>query len=185
LECVGGPLRMGVHRDLVELHVQTAQSAISTWLACQREGGLEELVEADVSAEALAELRAQNPHDQPVWPHSLEHLQEVLIWDRLTSLQTALHVALGKFSVGFGDLASRHPTIYSVAFLQLYNHLVEGAFVRHCANENCQQHFVRQRGRAEYGQHRTTGVKYCSRECARAQAQRSLRRRRKAKASTS
>jgi hypothetical protein len=28
LECVGGPLRMGVHRDLVELHVQTAQSAI-------------------------------------------------------------------------------------------------------------------------------------------------------------
>lgn len=78
-----------------------------------------------------------------------------------------------------GDLADRHLSVCSVAFLQLYNHLAEGASVRRCANQNCGRQFVRQRGRAEYGQHRTTGIKYCSRECARAQAQREPRRRRK------
>ncbi|MFD7645667.1 hypothetical protein ACFV4P_34045 [Kitasatospora sp. NPDC059795] len=66
-----------------------------------------------------------------------------------------------------------------MAFLQLYNHLAEGSFVRRCGNANRGRNFVRQRGRAEYGQHRTSGVKYCSRECARAQAQRELRHRRR------
>ena len=61
----------------------------------------------------------------------------------------------------------------------LYDRLAEGAAPRRCASETCQRLFVRQRGRAEYGQYRTGGVKYCSRECARAQAQRELRRRRK------
>ncbi len=46
--------------------------------------------------------------------------------------------------------------------------------VHQCANERCDRAFVRQRGRAAHRQHRTTGVKYCSRECARAQAQREL-----------
>jgi hypothetical protein len=67
-----------------------------------------------------------------------------------------------------------------VSFLQLYNHLVEKAEFRQCANEPCGKTFVRQRGRAEFGQHRTSGILYCSRDCARAQAQRQLRRRRKA-----
>jgi hypothetical protein len=40
----------------------------------------------------------------------------------------------------------------------------------------CGKTFVRQRGRAEFGQHRTSGILYC----ARAQPQRQLRRRRKA-----
>ncbi|MEU7429038.1 hypothetical protein [Streptomyces sp. NPDC040750] len=173
------PYPFGVHRDLVAIYLRTAQDAITTWLACQRKGGLEELVRPHVTEETLADLRSQTQHREQPWPRSLEELQEILIDAELTSLEEVLNRALGRFSIGIGDLSDRYPTVYSVAFLQLYNHLVEGATVRHCANERCGRAFVRQRGRAAYRQHRTTGVKYCSRECARAQAQRELRRRRK------
>jgi hypothetical protein len=67
--------------------------------------------------------------------------------------------------------------LYSLCCLELFNHIVEKATYRRCANETCGRLFVRQSGRAEHGQHRTRGVKYCSRECARAQAQREYRRR--------
>ncbi|MET7765710.1 hypothetical protein ABZS71_28200 [Streptomyces sp. NPDC005393] len=173
------PHPFGVHRDLVRIYVQTAQEAITTWLACQEENGLEELVKAEVTEENLASIQAQNEGKEPPWPPSLEYLQALLIESRIVALKSVLNSALSPFSIGIGDLADRYPTAYSVAFLQLYNHLVEGALVRRCANETCRQNFVRQRGRAEYGQNRTSGVKYCSRECARAQAQRALRRRRK------
>jgi hypothetical protein len=165
------PHPFGVHRDLVAIYVQTAQDAITTWLACQWEGGLEELVRPHVTEETLADLRSQTQHREQPWPQSIEEVQEILIDAELTSLEEVLNRALGRFSIGIGDLSDRYPTVYSVAFLQLYNHLVEGATVHQCANERC--------GRAAYRQHRTTGVKYCSRECARAQAQRELRRRRK------
>ncbi|MET7780083.1 hypothetical protein ABZT28_30745 [Streptomyces sp. NPDC005388] len=180
-----GRFQGGIHRDLIRLHLQEAHDAVETWMACQREGGLEELVAPYVTKVQLQELRAQNEHREDPWPTSLDELREILIELRISQLEGALRAALSKFSVGIGALADRHPTVYSVCFLQLYNHLAEGAIVRRCANEPCGRAFVRQRGRAEYGQHRTTGVKYCSRECARAQAQRELRRRRKQEPSSS
>lgn len=67
--------------------------------------------------------------------------------------------------------------LYSVCCAELFNHIVEGARYKTCANETCGRLFVRQQGRAEHGQHRTRGVKYCSSECAKAQAQRQYRRR--------
>jgi ribosome-binding protein aMBF1 (putative translation factor) len=70
-------------------------------------------------------------------------------------------------------------TIYGACCLQLYNHIAEEAQFKRCANESCRQVFVRQRGRARSGTHRTEGVRFCTRECARAQAQRELRRRKK------
>ena len=70
-------------------------------------------------------------------------------------------------------------SLYGVCCLQLYNHIVEEAPYKECANETCRRLFVRQRGRAEHGQYRTIGVKYCSRDCARAQAQREHRRRKR------
>lgn len=70
-------------------------------------------------------------------------------------------------------------TIYGACCLQIYNHIAEDARFKRCANETCRQVFVRQRGRTQMGQHRTEGVRFCSRECARSQAQRELRRRKK------
>lgn len=67
--------------------------------------------------------------------------------------------------------------LYCYLCLELFRHISEGASYRSCANERCDRMFVRQRGRAEHGQHRRRGVKYCSAECARAQAQRAYRRR--------
>lgn len=177
-QVTGSMTREGFHRDLVRLHVEIGQEAVRTWLALQREGGIEELVEPELTDEKLPEL-------QEKWETtSRDEIREYLIEGLISSFEETLEGALSKFSIGLTDLARRSPTIYSVSFLQLYNHLVENAHVRTCANENCRRPFVRQRGRAEYGQHRTEGVLYCSRECARAQAQRELRRRRKAERAT-
>ncbi|MFE3591397.1 hypothetical protein ACFXOY_28285 [Streptomyces niveus] len=169
-----------VHHDVVRLHARQAQKAISTWLACRQEGGLEQLVADGVTADHLAALRAENPHLGGAWPRDLKELSDVLISLRLQHLERTLNAALHVFSVGIGTLSDRQPTIYAAAFLQLYNHLAEDATIRECANETCRRVYVRQRGRAEYGQNRTSGTKYCTRECARAQAQRQHRRRKAA-----
>lgn len=66
---------------------------------------------------------------------------------------------------------------YSAMALQLGNHIAEQADYHECANAPCGRRFVRQRGRAEYGQYRSTGVRFCSSSCARASAQRDYRRR--------
>lgn len=71
--------------------------------------------------------------------------------------------------------------LYSVMCLELFNHIAEGATYKLCKNETCVNMFVRQQGTATKGQNWTTGVKYCTNDCARAQAQREYRRRKRNK----
>ena len=76
-------------------------------------------------------------------------------------------------------------TLFEVLALEIFRHIAENAAYRRCENENCRKLFVRQEGGAAHGQSRLTGVKYCSRLCAKAAAQRAYRRRSTAAASSS
>lgn len=79
-----------------------------------------------------------------------------------------------------GDFTATAPhTIDSGVATQVWNGVVERIPPRPCANANCDNHFVRQQGRALSGQNRTIGVQFCSRSCANATYQRELRRRKK------
>lgn len=72
---------------------------------------------------------------------------------------------------------------YEAAALQLAKIATEGRQVRTCANERCTKQFTRQRGRAKYANSgHSSGVLYCSHQCAKAQSERVRRARRKAEA---
>ena len=73
------------------------------------------------------------------------------------------------------------PRLENVLALQMFNHLAAEHIYHVCGNETHGGLFVHQRGRAESGQHRSIGVKFCSTKCARSQASRDYRRRQRAK----
>jgi hypothetical protein len=72
------------------------------------------------------------------------------------------------------------PTLYQACALQLYNYIAEQAPIRRCARARCTNFFTVQRGRAQYGQHRKAGARYCSRGCAKAQSEQDRRNRQRA-----
>lgn len=121
--------------------------------------------------------------ESPIWDRVPQDGTEALPWEGdgvLSLLEMGLGTGMEPFSPvllrGHESLFSE-VTLYQLCCLELFNHIVEEAPYRQCANEPCRRLFVRQRGRSIHGQHRTSGVKYCSAGCARAQAQRAYRRR--------
>jgi len=70
--------------------------------------------------------------------------------------------------------------LYPAICHQIFNLAVEGQTARRCENATCGRVFVHQLGGARFGQYRSTGVRFCSVDCRRAETQRQYRRRRKA-----
>lgn len=126
----------------------------------------------------------QPPQSVDEAANTLEHIVNL----GLRSFQPYVHLAPSEWDGRFVDyLDERRIAPYlpkldlmDVLTLQLANHIIERATYRRCQNEPCRRLFVRQRGGAPKGQYHTSGVSYCSPQCARAQAQRDYRRRRKA-----
>lgn len=96
-----------------------------------------------------------------------------------------MNAALRPFSVHVrypgADTLLDKPSTYETAVLQLAQLIAEDRQVRRCANERCHRLFTRQRGRAKYDNTgHATGVIYCSNLCAKAQAERGRRARKRA-----
>lgn len=91
-----------------------------------------------------------------------------------------INYALTPFAVRIVQGKWRQPSAYSVMALQIVNDLVDRVETQICRNEKCGRVFTRQRGRSQYGEHRTKGVQFCSKNCALAQTKREWRRRQKA-----
>ena len=75
------------------------------------------------------------------------------------------------------------PNLYNVCVLQLMQYVTDQAPVQRCANDRCGRMFTVQRTsgrrrRFENSSH-STGVRYCSHLCAKAQSERDRRRRRR------
>lgn len=140
---------------------QVIRDAVTAWRLLQREPTLE------TPQWELPRFGAAGGEIDAV---ALEFLNVMLA----TGLQPfQLGVAIGRAEDDAGDVS-----LYSLCCLELHNHVVARATYRRCANETCGRIFVPSDGG------RRRGVLYCSRACARAQAQREFRRRRRREAET-
>jgi hypothetical protein len=147
--------RMPVHLDEIALRVRILQRAVNHVIAYRN---------GDSLASAWRDCRS----DADAW-RQFTGVSNLALRD--FHVRVSVNDNDPEFSIG-----GVHPTVYTVAWLQLANDLAEDLPYRTCQNETCSRLFVRQRGRAQY-QHRAEGVIYCSASCARAQAQREYRRR--------
>ena len=134
---------------------------------------------------ALAGHVIRNAAGQPpaeAWINAGFHDDDPEPWGTFV---VTMNAALKPFAVHVrypgADTLLDTPSTYEVAVLQLAELIAEERQVRSCANERCTRLFTRQRGRAKYDKTgHSTGVLYCSAQCAKAQAERNRRARKRA-----
>jgi hypothetical protein len=162
-----------IHLHELRVHAEFLRNAVRVWDALTGGRSLEEARnqwEGDFGLPQL--LEAGWELEQASWTYLAE---------MLTAALAAFHyrvevVTSNEEPIGF------EVTTYEALALQFANDVGEGREYSRCANVKCRRLFVRQEGRAEYGQHRYVGVKYCSASCANAEKQRAYRRRKKTRA---
>lgn len=157
------PARHVFHLDEIVAHAQGLRAATRFWVAHASGAPASELVAAWTD-EGLGGWTTRS-----TWA-TFEQLLNLGLRDHHVRISVGLRKGLAAFPTSAFSL-------YPSLCLQLWNLIDEGAVPRRCSNETCERLFVRQRDGAEHGQFRTKGVIYCSRNCARAQAQREYRRR--------
>lgn len=160
-----------------EATVQTFSIEVSRWtlryLRILVRHWIAAVEDADISAAWAAEgLKIGN--EQATW-HGWSNL--------LSSFLTPFHVRVQVVVPGAEQPPPPWVTLDQALALQLSNAISEDLPLRRCANETCGRAYVRQQGRARYAAdnrslHHTTGTRYCSHNCAKAQSERERRRRR-------
>jgi hypothetical protein len=164
----------GAHRGFIHIgelrvHAEFLRNAVHVWDALSSGHGLEELAGSWEGVFGLPQLLAQG------W--ELETAAQTFLEETLNAALAEFHARVRVGVLGDGPV-DPEVTLYEAMALQLFNDIAERTPYQHCAR--CGQPFLRQRGRAKFGQHRRIGTMYCSERCANAQKQQAYRDRRRA-----
>jgi hypothetical protein len=134
----------------------------------------------DAGAEAFTEVQQWWTGSDLPSPRTAD--QVVMTTSRILNLTTA---GVGpRLTIlddsGVPAVADQEADLLGVLGAQILAYVSEGVPARRCAHEPCGRWFTHQQGRSRYGQHRATGVRYCTAGCARAAAQQRYRQRQRA-----
>jgi len=169
------PVPRGIHLDVAQ-HKLRVLRALAKVVLADADRDQAGVIDAWPS-EGFNRPRQSDPADQArtAWRWWTDHVNAAL-------RAFPLYVEFDAPGSGGHELGSiRRPTLYEVAILQLVQIATEGRDIGRCANIRCGRPFTRQRTvrRRYQGAEHASGVKYCSRLCAKAQSERDRRSRRR------
>jgi hypothetical protein len=147
--------------DLLMRHVRALRAVIDHWLAHQLGDG------PGIAAAWTSNGFPEPAAEKDAWASFSSYMASAL-----APISPRIEVTGPGFTCG----AQEPVTAYTAMMCQVRNDVASNTPWRVCENESCRRLFARQEGGAKAGQYRTTGVMYCTPQCARAQAQRRFRR---------